>query len=217
MKMRSRTACGKLRDMTDRSEVLFIGGRSGVGKTSAALALHAELARRDIRHAVIDGDNLDLAYPVPWEHHLAEKNLAAIWTNYRTFGYRRLIYVNTVSVIESETLARAMGDDPTITSVLLRASDEQTDERLAQREHGIELARHSNRSRVAAVRLDDEAPSTVHRIETDGLGIPEVAKIIVDILGWRPAATRTDYIELYSTVASATSVSSQTWCSNRAH
>ena len=50
------------------AEVLFIGGRSGVGKTSAALELHALLTALDVRHAVIEGDNLDLAHPAPWQH-----------------------------------------------------------------------------------------------------------------------------------------------------
>jgi hypothetical protein len=38
---------------------------SGVGKASAASALHALLKGRDIRHAVIEGDYLDLAHPEP--------------------------------------------------------------------------------------------------------------------------------------------------------
>ena len=38
------------------SEVLLIGGRSGAGKTSIALAVHEVLARDGIRHAVIEGD-----------------------------------------------------------------------------------------------------------------------------------------------------------------
>ena len=92
--------------MDSRSEVLFIGGRSGVGKTTAALALHGLLTALDVRHAVIEGDNLDLAHPapwrhpVPWNHGLAARNLAAMWHNYRVLGYRRLIYTNTVAVRE---------------------------------------------------------------------------------------------------------------------
>ncbi|MFC0681616.1 adenylyl-sulfate kinase [Lysobacter korlensis] len=66
-----------------RSEVVLVGGRSGVGKSTAALALHSVLAERGITHAVIEGDALDLAHPAPWEHGLAERNLAAVW---RTTG-----------------------------------------------------------------------------------------------------------------------------------
>ncbi|MET0805491.1 MAG: adenylyl-sulfate kinase [Lacisediminihabitans sp.] len=38
------------------TEILLIGGRSGAGKTSIALAVHEILARDGIRHAVIEGD-----------------------------------------------------------------------------------------------------------------------------------------------------------------
>jgi hypothetical protein len=35
---------------------------------------------------VIEGDNLDMAFPQAWEHNLAERKLAAIWVNYRALG-----------------------------------------------------------------------------------------------------------------------------------
>ena len=43
------------------SELLVIGGRSGVGKSSVASALHALLRDADVRRAVVEGDALDLA------------------------------------------------------------------------------------------------------------------------------------------------------------
>ncbi len=49
----------------------------------------------------IEGDDLDLAYRLPWEHGLTEKNLAAKWRSYRALGHRRLIYTNTVSVLHT--------------------------------------------------------------------------------------------------------------------
>ena len=61
-------------DRITRSELLFIGGRSGV-KTAAAIALHELLAERSVEHAVIEGDFLDLAHPVPHVAH-ASSNLA---------------------------------------------------------------------------------------------------------------------------------------------
>lgn len=69
------------------SRVIFIGGRSGVGKSAASFALHDLLSDLDVRHAVIEGDALDLAHPAPWEHRLAERNLAAVWANYLEVGY----------------------------------------------------------------------------------------------------------------------------------
>lgn len=78
--------------MNAGSEVLFIGGRAGTGKTSVASALQELLSERQVKHAVLEGDALDLAYPPPWEHGLDARNLRAIWANYRALGYRRLIY-----------------------------------------------------------------------------------------------------------------------------
>ena len=123
----------------EESELLVIGGRSGVGKSTAAAALHALLRADDVAHAVIEGDALDLAWPTPWEHRLSMRNLAAVWANYRELGYRRLVYTNTVAVLEVEELAAAMGDAPRTTAVLLTAGDAVADARLALRESGLEL------------------------------------------------------------------------------
>ena len=106
------------------TQLLLIGGRSGSGKTQAASELHALLAGEDVRHAVIEGDYLDLAHPTPWEHHLAERNLAAVWANYRELGYERLIYSNTIAPLQAAELAAAMGDDPVVTVVVLSASND---------------------------------------------------------------------------------------------
>ncbi|MFT4233422.1 MAG: adenylyl-sulfate kinase [Microbacterium sp.] len=166
------------------SHVLFIGGPSGLGKSTVAFALHDLLADLNVRHAVIEGDALDMAHPAPWKQHLAERNLAAIWSNYRDLGYHRLIYTNTVSVLEPDALAAAMGDAPETTSVLLRASEETVSARLGQREHGESLERHLQRSIESASRLEDRAPSTVHRMDTDGQTPVEIAERILAIVGW---------------------------------
>lgn len=104
-------------------EVFFIGGRYGVGKSSASFELNALLSQQDVKHCVIEGDNRDLAYPGLWEHHLAEGSLSAMWKNYRCPGYRRMICTNTVCVQFTEQLAAAMGDQPRITGVFLASTD----------------------------------------------------------------------------------------------
>jgi N-acetyltransferase len=170
--------------MRERCEVVFVGGRSGVGKTTAALALHALLTRRDVMHAVIEGDALDLAHPAPWAHALAERNLAAMWRNYVELGYRRLVFTNTVSVLHTAELAAAMGGDPRVIPVLLRAGDDTVRARLAEREMGEELDAHLARSDAAARRLDAEAPPGVRRVDTDGRTPSEVAEVILALTGW---------------------------------
>jgi hypothetical protein len=166
------------------SELLLIGGRSGSGKSSAAFALHDLLVAKDVRHAVVEGDTLDLAHPAPWKHGLAERNLRAIWANYRVLGFRRLIYTNTVSVLDAQLLREAMGDEPRVVAVMLRATDDVIQDRLGRREHGASLAVHVERSRSAAARLDLEAPSEVHRMDTDGMSPEDVAVALLKLTGW---------------------------------
>jgi ABC-type ATPase involved in cell division len=167
-----------------RSEVLFIGGRSGVGKSSVASEIHARLSALKVWHCVVEGDNLDLAYPPPWEHNLAERNLADVWRNYRALGYRRMVYTNTVSVLNTEKLAAAMGDDPVVIAVLLTAGDATARRRLAAREIGSALEQHVERSDAAARLLDQTAPASVVRVSTDGRTVGEIAAGIVGLTGW---------------------------------
>ncbi|WP_161881587.1 adenylyl-sulfate kinase [Deinococcus alpinitundrae] len=168
----------------ERSEVLLIGGRSGVGKTSLAAELHHQLSARQVRHAVIEGDNLDLAWPPPWEHGLAERNLATIWQNYRALGYRRLIYTNTVSVLHSADLARAMGDEPVLRAVLLTANDDTARARLAGREIGAGLEVHVEKSSKRAAELGQQTPAWVQRLGTDGRTVGELGAQVLAWLGW---------------------------------
>ncbi|UZX04779.1 adenylyl-sulfate kinase [Arthrobacter sp. CDRTa11] len=170
--------------MNAGSEVLFLGGRSGVGKSSVAFELHTQLAALNIKHCVIEGDNLDLAFPHPWEHHLAEKYLAAIWANYRALGYRRMIYTNTVSVRFTEELAAAMGDGPKVTAVLLTATDETASARLRIREQGSDLQAHLERSNDAAGELERLTPDWVHRRPTDNRSVQDIAAGILPLTGW---------------------------------
>ncbi|MDT5047249.1 MAG: hypothetical protein QOD88_2210 [Mycobacterium sp.] len=57
------------------SEVLLLAGRSGVGKSSVAFGCHDALRAAGVRHCVIDGDMLDMAYPTPWNTYWRN----AIW------------------------------------------------------------------------------------------------------------------------------------------
>ena len=171
--------------MVDATEVLFIGGRSGVGKSSVAFEMSTQLATGRTRHAVIEGDNLDMAYPPPWEYGLAERNLASIWRNYLDVGYRKLIYTNTNSVCSVEELVAAIGGRPRVVAVLLGATDHTIRKRLVQREIGSALDEHVARSRRAALRLEKEAPEWVVRVDTDARTVVSIAEELVELTGWR--------------------------------
>ena len=165
-------------------EVLLIAGRSGVGKTTVSYEVSECLRRHDVAHALVDGDNLDAVHPPVEEGALAEANLAAIWRNYRRIGHHRLIYVNTVSVLEHEMIRRALGDEAKITGVLLTSTDATASERLGRREIGSTLDVHLERSVAASIHLETEAPGWVHRVATDDRSVRELAESIVRLTGW---------------------------------
>lgn len=170
--------------MMDHSELLVIGGASGVGKSSTAFALHDILSAQDVQHAVVEGDALDLAHPAPWRSGIAFRNLSAIWANYRELGFRRLIFTNTVSVLEARSIADAMGDQPRVTAILLQASSSAIEVRLGKREQGESLAAHVERSKVAAARLDAKVDPSVQRLDTESLTPHEVALQVSTRLKW---------------------------------
>jgi len=154
-----------------------------------AYEVHAQLSAAGVRHCLIEGDNLDMAHPPPWEYHLAEQNLAAMWANYRALGYRRMIYVNTASVFPEviSDLTAAMGDDPHVTAVLLTCSAVTAQQRLTQREIGTALAWHIERSDLMARKLEKRAPAWVHRVATDGQAVADIAAEIIGLAGWAAA------------------------------
>lgn len=176
--------------VTTRAEVLFVGGCAGVGKTSVAAEMHAQLSVDRARHCLIEGDNLDLAWPVPWEQGLtlAEANLAAMWRNYQAAGYSRLIYTNTAAVYGAviDSLLEALGADPVVHAVLLTAGADTVASRLAGREIGSALGWHVERSRRAAVALEAAAPPWVHRVDTDGRTVIDIARGIRELVRWSP-------------------------------
>jgi hypothetical protein len=170
------------------SDVVFIGGRSGTGKTSIGFEMHAQLGAADISHCLIDGDFLDMAHPAPWQHHLAERNLTAIWANYRTLGYHRMIYTNTVSVLPEEIarLTTAIGDNPNVTAVLLTCTDATARKRLSQREIGSALDQHLASSNEMSTRLQSGTTTATHHIPTDDRTVSNIAADIITLTGWRP-------------------------------
>lgn len=157
-----------------------------MGKSIVALQLSHLLAQKEISHALIEGDYLDLAYPEPWRQgvNLAEQNLAVVWRNYRAAGYFRLIYTNTVSVLEMAKLEEAIGGTVHCTGVLLTATDATARARLEMREVGAELDAHVERGARAARQLNLRAPDAVHRVRTDNRSVDEVARELLSMTQW---------------------------------
>ncbi|MET7729854.1 hypothetical protein ABZT02_00610 [Streptomyces sp. NPDC005402] len=177
----------------DHAEVLLVGGRAGVGKTTVGWEVSARLRAARVAHAVIDGDFMGQVHPAPeGDRHRAaigERNLSAVWGNYAELGCRRLVYGNTVSVLEESAgmFRRAMGDDVRIVRVLLTASDETAERRLTGRELGSELEQELRSSARKARMLDERAPAGTLRVVTDGRTVIDIAAEVTAATGWLPA------------------------------
>jgi predicted kinase len=170
-------------------EALLIAGRSGVGKSTVAWEVSALLQAEGVAHCLIEGDNLAEVHPAPeddpYRSAITEANLASVWANYAALGHRRLIYTNTVSVLESGMVRRAMAGGPVrVTSVLLTAGDAVTEHRLSRRETGSQLAAHVERSARMSRRLDEEVPQGTVRVPTDGRPVTDVAREVRRVTGW---------------------------------
>ncbi|MEU7576958.1 hypothetical protein AB0B50_05050 [Streptomyces sp. NPDC041068] len=172
-----------------KAEVLLIGGRSGVGKSSVGWEVAAQLRAADVGHAMIEGDLLDAVHPTPPgdpdRSGITVRNLAAIWANYTELGCRRLVYTNTASVLGSEEwLFTEALDGPRVIRVPLTATDATIEARLRARELGSELEQQLRRSRFMSRHLDEHAAPDAHRIPTDDRALTDIAKEVVGVTGW---------------------------------
>jgi adenylylsulfate kinase-like enzyme len=174
----------------DHAEVLLIGGRAGVGKSTVGWEVSAQLRDAAVAHAIIEGDFMGQVHPAPRDdpHRSAitERNLAAVWANFAELGYRHLIYTNTVSVLARAAgmFQRAMGSDVRIVRVLLTASDATTQQRLTGRELGSELTKELLNSAAMARMLDQQAPTDALRVATDDRLVADIAREVVACTGW---------------------------------
>ncbi|MEI5525429.1 hypothetical protein WB401_12750 [Streptomyces brasiliscabiei] len=176
----------------ERAEVLLIGGRAGVGKSTVGWEISDRLRVAEVPHAVVEGDFMGQVHPAPeGDPHRAgitERNLTAVWGNYAALGHRRLVYTNTLSVLAETTgiLRRAMGADVRILRVLLTATDTTAEQRLRGREIGSELERELAGSARKARLLDERAPEDTLRIATDGRTVMDIAAEVLAVTGWIP-------------------------------
>ncbi|TDC61712.1 hypothetical protein [Streptomyces hainanensis] len=170
-------------------ELLLIGGGAGVGKTTVGWEVSAVLQAAGTAHCLIEGDFMDQIHPAPVDdpHRAAitERNVAAVWANYVALGQRRLVYTNTVSVLEEPMFRRAMGGgEIRATRVLLTAEEDTVRERLARREIGSQLHPHIERSLRMARELSAEAPAGTVRVATDRRSVRDIAREVIRAAAW---------------------------------
>ena len=134
-------------------------------------------------HCVIDGDFLDMAHQPLGNTDWLERNLAAIWANYRALGYTRLIchQHRRCACPPSYRLLEQWRQRLKWSLVLLTCTEDTTRQRLTQRESSA-LNRQIELSTQMAVALEATCPSTVHRVPTTR-SIQSVAAAVIQLTG----------------------------------
>lgn len=175
---------------------MLITGPAGVGKSTLCWELGAQLSEAGIAHAIIESDELDRVFPKPDPARLdalspgardvSQINLAALWATYRALGHSRLIMPGVMlHVAHDMRWISAAIPSARITVVRLRASEQTLIERLDQREIGSGRDAQLQRTLSQAKRLAGEATEGFLVIETDGRAPTELARTVLDKLGWQ--------------------------------
>lgn len=158
----------------------------GVGKSTVGWEIFTQLTDAGVKTAYVDGDQLDLCYPVPPNHggdDIRQRNLAAIWPNFRAEGIRCVIVsrdVETGDDLHSYTDRMA---GTALTACRLRVASDELRQRFTGRGWNPHLADVAVRDAEALDRSD--FADLV--LNTDGLPVRDVARLVREQAGgWPP-------------------------------
>ncbi|ONI81402.1 hypothetical protein ALI144C_18850 [Actinosynnema sp. ALI-1.44] len=164
--------------------VLWLYGPPGVGKTSVAWQIRAQLRASGVAAAYVDIDQLGMCYPErdhdPGRHRLQLRNLASVVANFAAHGAECVVVSGVL-----DPAYRAALPGVALTLCRLRANRDE----LAQRFVG----RSGDEASVAAVlaEADKLDASTIADlcVDTSGLTVPEVVAAVTAAAGdWHTAA-----------------------------
>jgi predicted kinase len=176
-------------------QILLITGPAGVGKSTLAWEMSAQLAAAEVAHAVVETDELDRVFPRPKREELealrpgtvdvSSINLAAIWSTYKALGHSRLIMSGVMMHLDFDRRwILAAIPDADITVVRLTAGEAALLARLAQREIGSGAEEQAERSLRQAKRMADQAIEGAIVVTTDGRTPKELAQIVLGQTSW---------------------------------
>ncbi|WP_204034324.1 hypothetical protein, partial [Sinosporangium siamense] len=164
--------------------VLWLSGPSGVGKSSVGWELFTHWTGKGIKTAFVDSDQISLCHPTPESvtHHIGAQNLAAIWPNLRREGMRCMILAGIADTAEQVRQYTDRVPDAAWTLCRLRAGSAELRQRFLVRGWRLDLVDAA----LARAEALDRADFTDMCVDTGGLTVPEVARLIRERAGGWP-------------------------------
>lgn len=168
----------------ERLAVLWLCGPPGAGKSAAGWALYAALARSGARAGFVDVDQLGMCLPAPPDdperRRLKERTVSAVAANFLAAGCQAFIMAGHLG--HSKPMSSGTLPGTSLTICRLRASPGELRRRLTAR-RTPDLVAESLREAEAL----DRSSFADACLDTDGLTIPEVARLVRERCGgWPP-------------------------------
>lgn len=162
--------------------VLWLCGPSGVGKSTVAWEIYADLTRSGVPAGYVDIDQVGMCYPEPaydpGRYLMKADNLAAMVASFRESGARCVVVSGVADVARARLHADRIAD-AAVTLCRLRVGPEELRQRLARRgEHGpmveeaVQNAEALDRTDFADVCVD-----------TSGRSVAEVTRLVREQIG----------------------------------
>ncbi|MGA8114733.1 MAG: AAA family ATPase [Actinocatenispora sp.] len=157
---------------------LWLCGPSGVGKSTVGYEIHRQLARAGTATAYVDADQLGLCYPAsaddPDNHRIKARNLGVVWAAFRAAGVDSMVLSGGIN---SARLVRTYVDQvpsAAVTVCRLRAGHDTLTERFVRRGWMPQLVDAA----VAEANELDRLDFVDLCVDTDGLSVPDVARLV---------------------------------------
>jgi adenylylsulfate kinase len=171
--------------MSGNVKVIVITGTMGAGKTTVMAEAADLLTVAGVINAAIDFDALGIAHLTQEpSRDLAYRNLASVWSNYRTAGVRRLVIAAAVeSQADMDHIFNSIPDSDEFIVCRLKVGLVTAQQRVRTREPG--MLQEDLVARISELeKILDETKLEDFYIQNDNAQVTEVARQILRGAKW---------------------------------